>query len=364
MGLPEEAIGDALRQVRSLAGWDVAWTWTAQRFLGEARRLEGDGRAADAALARHHAALSYHAALLLAFDDAKKVRALRASATSLFAQALPVLMPTATRVEPAWRASSLPGYLLRPERGPRPAPLAVLLNGSTTAKEETLLWSRPFLRHGLAVLALDWPGTGEAAQTMPVTADCDDVTDGILALAKEDPGLDEHRVGLVGFSLGGALAVRAAGFDRRIAAVVAVTPPYDPPQWLPVANPLLIEQLAVAAGGSEALAGLAEGFSLPAVMARLRCPLLVFGAGRDLVVPPLEAQRLCAAAGNLGTLLWFPDGSHGLYEAVEHWVDDAARWLAAILAQDGARAGSTGVDLAASLRQTSEAETVSASMPH
>lgn len=360
MGLPDEAIVGSLRQVRSLAGWDAAWTWTAQRFLGEARRLAGEGHAVDAALARRHAAMSYHAAVLLAFDDPKKVRALRASAVSLFAQTLPVLMPTATRVDPAWRASPLPGYLLRPELGSRPAPLAVLLNGSTTAKEETLLWSRPFLQHGLAVLALDWPGTGETAQTMSVAADCEDLTDGVLALAKNDSGLDDQRVALVGLGLGGALAVRAAAFDRRIAAVIAVTPPYEPGRWLTAANPLLIEQLAAACGGAAEIADLADGFALPGVVSRLQCPLLVFGAGRDLVVPPLEAPRLCAAAGDLGTLLWFSAGSHGLYEAVDLWADDAARWLAAVMADDGSTVGSTSVDLAVSLRETSESATVPA----
>ncbi len=353
MGLPDDAISAALRQVRSLADWDPAWGWVAQRFLGDARRLATEGRAVDAALARRHAALAYHAAQLLAFDDPKKARALRSSATTLYAQALPVLMPTVDRVDPAWRATTLPGFLARPAGAPRPVPLVVLLNGSSTAKEETLLWSGAFLNHGLAVLALDWPGTGETAQTMTVTAECDDLTDGVLALAKEDPGLDERRVALVGFSLGGALAVRCAAFDRRIAAAVAVTPPYDPRRWLAAANPLVVEQLAAAAGGAEALSGLAAGFALPGLAPRLRCPLLAIGAGRDLVVPPAESARLCAEAGDLGTLLWFPDGGHGLYEAVAEWTDDAARWLVAVL--DPAPGQSTPVDATAASRETDAA---------
>lgn len=343
MGLPDEAIEAALRQVRSLAGWDAAWTRVAQSLLGEARRLGGEERALAAASARRQAALAYHVAQLFVFDDPKTVRALRSSATTLFAQSLPATMPTVTRVEPVWRAATLPGYLIRSERGPRPTPLAVILNGSGTAKEETLLWSAPFLDRGIGVLALDWPGTGETAPTMRVTADCDDLTDGVLALAKEDPGLDERRVALVGFSLGGALAVRCAAFDRRIAAAIAVTPPYDATDWLSMANPVVAEQLAAMAGGEEALGELASDFALPEVVPRLRCPLLVLGAARDLIVPPQESVRLARAVGDLGTLLWFPDGGHGLYEAMAEWTGDAARWLEAVL-DDAAGAVSTRVD--------------------
>ncbi len=250
-----------------------------------------------------------------------------------------MLTPGARRVDVPWRNTTLPGYLLQ-SHGDHPAPLAVLLNGATTAKEETVLWSGRFLRQGLAVLALDWPGTGEAMRT-PLIADCDDLTDGLTALVDREPALDPRGIALVGFSLGGAVAVRSAAYDRRIAACVAVTPPYDPRLWLHAANALLFEQLAALAGGPEAMERLAADFALPEVVRRLRCPLLVLGAGRDLVVPPGEALRLCAAAGSLGTLVWYPDGGHGLYGEVAGWTEDVARWLATLL---GPSQASTQVD--------------------
>jgi alpha-beta hydrolase superfamily lysophospholipase len=331
MDLPDDVVEATLRQVRSVADWDASWTRTAQGFLAEARRLAGEERPLAAATARQRAAFSYHVAQLLTAADPKKTRALRASATALFAQSLPTLRPTATRVEPAWRTGTLPGYLVRSDRGPRPTPLAVILNGAGTAKEETLLWADAFLGQGIAVLALDWPGTGETAPGMRVTPDCDDLTDGLLALAKEDAGLDEQRVTIVGVGLGGALAVRCAAFDRRIAAAVAVTPPYDAIPWLSLANPVVIELAAALAGERDGLEGLAAGFALPGVVERLRCPLLVCGAARDVIVPPREAALLAAAVGELATLLWFPTGGHGLFGAVEEWTEDASRWLATVL---------------------------------
>jgi pimeloyl-ACP methyl ester carboxylesterase len=242
------------------------------------------------------------------------------------------LQPAVRRVEIPWRTAQLPGYLAVPERVASPVPLAVLLNGSSTSKEETLLWSEAFLAHGMAVLALDWPGSGESALTVAPTADCDDFSEGVVALASTEAGIDADRIGLIGFSLGGAVAALAAANDRRIGAIVAVTPPYDPRPWLARAQPLLRRHLETLAGGEERTRRLADAFALPGVIARTRCPVLVIGAGRDLIVPPVEAARYCAEAGDRGTLLWYPDGSHGLYEVMADWTDAAARWLTTVFA--------------------------------
>jgi alpha-beta hydrolase superfamily lysophospholipase len=331
MGIPADISLRVLRKVRRVDDWDLAWTWAAQWFLGESRTFARTGNTHAAALTQRHAALSYHLAGLLVFDDPRKIRALRAAASSLYARSLPILRPAVQRVDLPWRTTTLPGYLALPEPGADPAPLVVLLNGTSTSKEETLLWSERFLAHGLAVLALDWPGSGESALTVAPTAACDDFSDGVVAMAQHHPGLDASRVALLGFSLGGALAALTAASDRRIGAVVAVTPPYDPRPWLPQAQPLLRRHLAALVGGERRMRRLAAGFALPGVVERVRCPILVIGAGRDLIVPPEEAIRYCIAAGANGSLLWYPDGNHGLYESLPDWTNEAARWLVSVL---------------------------------
>jgi alpha-beta hydrolase superfamily lysophospholipase len=331
MGLPFDVTEQALRKVRTVGDWDLGWTWAAQRFLGEARVHERVGAGEAAALALRHAALSYHLAGMLVFDDVRKLRALRAAASSLYARSVPLLRPAARRVDVTWRTTTLPAYLALPESDVGPEPLVVLLNGSSTSKEETLLWSDAFLAYDLAVLALDWPGSGENALTVPPTPDCDDFTDGVFAFASEHAAIDASRVALVGFSLGGAVAAIAAANDRRIGAVVAVTPPYDPRRWYARAQPLLRRHLATLAGGEARATRLAGAFALPGIIERTRCPMLVIGAGRDLIVPPEEAVRFCAAAGERGTLLWYPHGSHGLYEILPDWTTEAARWLVSVL---------------------------------
>lgn len=346
LGLPEDDVVRTLGDVRSLAQWPEAWTAAAQRYLGEARRHGSGENEADTAYARRCAALCYHVAHFHAWSDPRMARTLRANASALFAQSIPPLAPPMRRLLLPWRNTTLPAYLVLPNGFARPWPLAVFLNGTTTAKEEVVLWSQAFLDRGIALLAVDSPGTGEAGDLGPLRPDHDDVTDGVFTLAADDTALDPERVALVGVSLGGAMAVRTAAHDRRVAAVVAVTPPYDASQWYDQANALAVGQLMALMEPDTPLSELATAFALPGVLGRLRAPLLVLGVGRDLVVPPTEAVGLAAAVGENATLLWYPKLGHGLFEAIPDWTADAARWLAAVL-RSGARstAPSTRVDI-------------------
>lgn len=329
MRIPEETVDRTLGEVRGLGDWMTAWNRAAQGFLSEGRREESAGRWFEAAVARRQAAMCYHAAHFVTDTDPRTVRALKAAGVAAFSQAVPRLMPETRRLTIPWRTSQLPAYIAKPLDYSGPHPLVVMFNGATTTKEELLLWADPFLERGLAVMTIDWPGTGEASQ-LPLTADCDDITDGLLDFAHDEPGLDSDAVVLLGFSLGGSVAIRAAAFDRRIAACIAVTPPYEPRIWIGYVNTIVRQQLMLLAKDPDSVDDLLQEFSLGDVIGKLRAPLLVFGAGRDLVVPPEESLHLAAAAGDLATLVWYHRGSHGLYEFLDDWGALAADWIASM----------------------------------
>jgi len=335
MKLPQETIDTALGEVRGLGDWMAAWNRAAQRHLSDARRAETDGRWQESAVARRNAAMCYHAAHLITDTDQRTLRALRSSAATVFSQAIPRLMADTRKVNVRWRTAQLPGYLAKPsEIPPRGAPVVVMLNGATTIKEELLLWADPFLERGLAVLTLDWPGTGEAFDAGRITSRCDDFTDGLFSLLTQEADLNAERVALLGFSLGSAVAVRAAASDRRIDACVSVTGPFDPRRWIRSVNPIVRQQLEGMAGIDIPIREFANDFSLVDVTRRMRCPVLVLGAGRDLVVPPEESLHLAAAVGDLGTLIWYPTGAHGLYEQIDDWTRTTAIWLRSMLAPE------------------------------
>ncbi len=330
MGLPMTEVDETLRQVRSLDDWAEAWTGTAQRFLGETRR-GGDMTPVQAARSRQLAALCYHVASFFAFGDDRLARTSRSAATTLFGQSLGLLLPETRRVNVRWRSKTMPGYLTVPSWATGRRPLAVLLNGTTTSREELIMWSEEFLAQGLAVLALDTPGFGEATALGTVSLDNDDIMDGIFELAESDPGLDPTKVSLVGISLGGTMAFRAAAGERRVSAVVAVTPVYEPARWLGASSQVAVAQMVPQFGGYDQLADFVLGLDMPATLAATRAQVLVFGAGRDLVVPAPEASRLAAALGEQATLVWFDDAGHALFDAVPEWTREAAEWLAVVM---------------------------------
>jgi dienelactone hydrolase len=330
MGLPPVEVDETLGQIRSLDDWAEAWTGTAQRFLGETRR-GGDLTPTDAARSRQLAALCYHVAGFFAFGDERLARTSRSASTTLFAQSLGLLMPETRQVNVRWRSRTMPGYLTVPSWATGRRPLAVLMNGATTSREELILWSDEFLAQGLAVLALDTPGFGEGSALGTVALDNDDITDGIFELAESDPGLDPTKVSLVGISLGGTMALRAAAQERRVSAVVAVTPSYEPARWLGASSPVSLAQMVPLFGGYDQLADFVLGLDMPTTVEAIQAQVLIFGAGHDLVVPAPEASRLAAALGEQATLVWFDDAGHALFDVVPEWTREAAEWLAVVM---------------------------------
>jgi alpha-beta hydrolase superfamily lysophospholipase len=334
MGLPLGMVVETLDGVRSFHDWVEAWTTTAQHYSGEARRAERDGDDVRSATALQRAAHCYHVASWFAFEDERVARACRSSANSLFSKSVPHMLPDTRRVQVPWRTGMLPAYLTVPRNASSGCPLVVLLNGVTTSKEELILWRGAYVDHGMAVLALDWPGTGELLDASPPDPDHDDFTDGLVDLATHERGLDPERIVLTGVSLGGAMAVRAAALDRRIAAAIAVTPPYDMSRWLHAAIPLLRDQFSAWNADPDRLDQLAQGFALESVVSRLRAPLLVLGAGCDLLVPPSEALTLASRYGDDATLIWYDHAGHGLYEVLDDWTTSSSVWLNAVFGRE------------------------------
>lgn len=119
-----------------------------------------------------------------------------------------------------------------------------------------------------------------------------------LSFIERQPGVDPKRIGVIGTSLGGALALAAAAADRRVKAVV------DYFGFLP------------------------EG--LDATATRLP-PTLVLHGAKDAIVPVGNAQRIEALLNKLGAphhVHVYPDQGHGFWGPAQL---DAAQRTAAFL---------------------------------
>mgnify|MGYP000029446735 CR=1 FL=1 len=333
-GITPRQLAATLARIRTIRSWPVAWVRTARSYLNQARTGRRSGDLAIAAEQQRSAALCYHFAHIFELENLERRRRLYRRAARLFRDVAPHLAPPAFPVEVDWRGTPLPGYLRLPESSSRPAPLVVLLNGSSTVKEETIGWATPFLQRGLAVLALDTPGSGEAWDLALAAPGQEDIAEAIIDFTSRVPELDSRKVSLLGVSLRGAMAVQLATHLPELAAVVAVTPPYDPAPYLPYLHPIVQQDVAWAIGVTPAdLPNLVSHITLVEAVRALRVPLMVVGAGADLVVPPAEALRLYRAAASPKYLLFLDDANHVAFTHLEQWTAAAADWLAATLSE-------------------------------
>nr|WP_259470945.1 lysophospholipase [Streptomyces sp. 1114.5] len=106
-------------------------------------------------------------------------------------------------------------------RGPADAPATVVVvPGLDSAKEEFLDLTSALLARGLAVFAMDGPEQGVLAATSTFVPDYERVVGRVV------DALGVARIGLVGMSLGGYFAARAAALEPRVAAAATVSGPF------------------------------------------------------------------------------------------------------------------------------------------
>lgn len=132
-------------------------------------------------------------------------------------------------VEIRYGGTVLGGYLYRaPGAGPKP--LLIMHNGFDGSAEELhYMGAAAGAERGYHVLTFDGPGQPGAVRRdgLVFRPDWEHVVTPVVDFALTLDGVDPARIALLGVSLGGMLAPRAAAFEDRLAAVVAVDGVYD-----------------------------------------------------------------------------------------------------------------------------------------
>lgn len=188
--------------------------------------------------------------------------------------------------------------------------LAAGTNGAATVEAR----ARRYADEGYVALALSmrgWPlsgGADDCALRQP---------DDVIAAAtwlQALPGVAGDRVGLVGFSQGGQVALLAAARDARIKAVVAYYPVTDVARWKSTTSNVDIPGYITAVcepGGVESRSPLARATSIAA-------PVLLVHGDQDTRVPTEQSRLMLSAlqsAGRRAELLIVPGAQHGFTAA-------------------------------------------------
>lgn len=145
-----------------------------------------------------------------------------------FARAMEELALPASFFQVPYQGKALPGLFLR--NAEASAPVLLLIGGADTSLEDLFLsYGRALWLRGYSVAIVDLPGQGitpldglhwELTPERPIAA----VIDTLVASFGARP----ERLALLGLSLGGYFATRAAQYEPRLAAVVASTPFPEP----------------------------------------------------------------------------------------------------------------------------------------
>ncbi len=212
--------------------WHQEWFRLAERVRVEAEASAAGGHAVSARGGFLRASNYYRAAEFFLHEDPADPRILatwRASRDA-FARALPLLPHPAEAVEIPYDGTTLAGHFYRPDEDPRPRPLVIFHGGLDSTLEELYpAAAAAAVARGYACLTFTGPGQGRAIreQGLPFRPDWEAVVSPVVDFALGRPGVDRERIALLGWSLGGLLAPRAAAFEPRLAALIAWDGAYD-----------------------------------------------------------------------------------------------------------------------------------------
>jgi len=229
-------VGECLATARTvqgtdLDGWYSAWTELATTTAGLAESARAAGRV-ETARAAFFRASNYHrnaGLLLMGAPIDPRLRSSNAAQTTAFRQGAALLAAPPEVVAIPFEGTTLPGYHFR-AAGAGPRPTAILLGGYDGTAEELYFFNGvAALARGYDVLAFDGPGQGSALiqQGLVLRADYGPVVGAVVDFLLERPDVDPDRLALIGLSLGGFLAPRAAADEPRLAACIADCGSFD-----------------------------------------------------------------------------------------------------------------------------------------
>lgn len=127
------------------------------------------------------------------------------------------------RVEIPYEGNSFPGLFVR-GHGKGPRPCIVFCNGLDSIKEMIYLCVREqFAMRGISMLAIDQPGVGEALRLKGLSAihNSEQWAGAAADYLETRDDVDNDRLGILGWSLGGYYSPRAACYEKRLKLCVA-----------------------------------------------------------------------------------------------------------------------------------------------
>jgi pimeloyl-ACP methyl ester carboxylesterase len=212
--------------------WYNEWNATAERVFGEAEAQLAAGHCISARDSYLRATTYFRASEFFLHTNPEDSRIYSAYKKSIqsYKSCCALYDPPIVSVEIPYGNTTLPGYFHRVDESDTKRPLFVMYSGfDGSAKELHGEGARAGIERGYNVLTFDGPGQYGPIhrERLPFRPDWEKVVTPVLDFALKLAGVDPDKIALMGVSLGGYLAPRAAAFEKRISALVANDGVYD-----------------------------------------------------------------------------------------------------------------------------------------
>jgi 2,6-dihydroxypseudooxynicotine hydrolase len=320
---------DVTASIERWEDWCAAWSARAKvhEDLGRASLKEGFKLTGGEHLVR--AGIYYHFAKFVFVQDVEQMRTAHMKAVECYRDGVALLRPhPGKRVAIPFEGKTIFGVLRNP--GPAHVPVVIMAPGLDSTKEELHAYEEPFLARGMATLAIDGPGQGEAEYEIPICGDYERAAKAVCDWIEERSDLDAKRIAIWGVSLGGYYAPRAAAYEKRIRACVALSGPFD---WQTIWDglpELTRDTFRVRSHSNtmdEARAN-ARKLTLVEAAKNIQCPIFVVAGQQDRLVPAADAERLARSVRGPVELMVVEDGGHNANNRPYRYRSRTADWLA------------------------------------
>lgn len=308
--------------------WCAAWSARAKvhEDLGRKSLQENYKLTAGEHLIR--AAIYYHFAKFVFVQDLKQMRAAHVKAVECYRDGVAYARPPGERIELDYQNQKIYGVLRKPNVSNNP--VLIMAPGLDSTKEEIHAYEEPFLARGIAVLAIDGPGQGEAEYDIPICGDYERAGSAVVDWIEGRKDLNAQKIGIWGVSLGGYYAPRAAAYEKRIRACIALSGPFEWERIWDGLPELTRETFRVRSHSKDETQAraVAKTLTMKEAAPRITCPMFIVTGRQDRLVPASHAEQLAKAVSGPVELMIVEDGGHNANNRPYRYRSRTADWLA------------------------------------